>query len=347
MIFGLFGEVGSVIATAKKQRREGAAYVEYRQNLIEEFGDCLWYFTTLCIRLQADFDEIFRQASTGDGYLSLIAASDLTHGGIAHVAAPKVGVTLEEAFTALGLITASLLRVHGPDRYELSALVAFAGAYLSAVKAADLSFAEVVHTNLEKVLGTFSELDFDRLPTFDNDFKPEEQIPQEFDVTVTLRESGQSYLRWNGVFIGDPLTDNITIEDGYKYHDVFHLSNAAILHWSPVMRALIKQKRKSNKAVDEAQDGGRAIVVEEGLTAWIFSRAKQLDFFSDNRIPLDVLKEIARFVRGYEVEACPPKLWERALVQGYAVFRQLVANKGGIIVGRRSTRTIEYRALEK
>ena len=30
--------------------------------------------------------------------------------------------------------------------------------------------------------------------------------------------------------------------------------------------------------MDEAQDGGRAIVVEEGLTAWIFSRAKELNF---------------------------------------------------------------------
>ena len=39
--------------------------------------------------------------------------------------------------------------------------------------------------------------------------------------------------------------------------------------WSPTFRALIKQKRKSDPKVDDAQDGGRAIVVEEGLTAWV------------------------------------------------------------------------------
>ena len=40
------------------------------------------------------------------------------------------------------------------------------------------------------------------------------------------------------------------------------------------MRALIKHKRKSKPDYDEAQDSGRAIVVEEGLTAWIFTDPK-------------------------------------------------------------------------
>ena len=64
-----------------------------------------------------------------------------------------------------------------------------------------------------------------------------------------------------------------------RFHDVFHLANAAILHWSPVFRALIRQKRKSDPKIDEVEDGGRATVVEEGLTAWIFSYAKGLNFF--------------------------------------------------------------------
>jgi hypothetical protein len=65
----------------------------------------------------------------------------------------------------------------------------------------------------------------------------------------------------NGVFIGDPLTDNILDRDGYRFHDVFHFAHASILHWSPTFRALIKHKRKSDPVVDEAQDSGRAIVV--------------------------------------------------------------------------------------
>ena len=51
VLMGLFGEVGSIMATAKKNHREKAAYAGYRQAVEEEFGDALWYFTTLCRRL--------------------------------------------------------------------------------------------------------------------------------------------------------------------------------------------------------------------------------------------------------------------------------------------------------
>ena len=146
------------------------------------------------------------------------------------------------------------------------------------------------------------------------------------------------------MFIGDPLSDNISEPDGYRFHDVFHLAHAAVLHWSPTFRALIKQKRKSAPHVDRTQDSGRAIVIEEGLTAWIFSRAKQLNFFDgQDNVSFDLLKTVQQFVRGYEVEQCPLRLWERAILQGYEVFRQLLHNQGGIIVGDRETRSISYR----
>jgi MazG C-terminal domain len=112
-----------------------------------------------------------------------------------------------------------------------------------------------------------------------------------------------------------------------------------------VFRALIKHKRKSTDA-DEEQDGGRAIVVEEGLVAWIFARAKEVDFFRDQeRVPLSMLKTIQSFVAGYEVEQCPLKAWERSILQGYAVFRAVRDNRGGVIKGSRLTRSISYSKL--
>ncbi len=150
------------------------------------------------------------------------------------------------------------------------------------------------------------------------------------------------------MFVGDPLTDNILNEDGYKFHDVFHLSYAAILHWSPIFRSLIKRKRKSDKRVDEAQDGGRAIVVEEGLSAWIFSYAKDLKLFEGQRkLSFDLLKTVQKFVKGYEVENCPLYMWERAILGGYAVFREVLENNGGIVIGDRYKRTITYKPLQK
>jgi hypothetical protein len=154
-------------------------------------------------------------------------------------------------------------------------------------------------------------------------------------------------MRWNGVFIGDPLTDNIRDPDGYRFHDVLHLSHAAILHWSPTFRALIKHKRKSDPKVDEAEDGGRAIVVEEGLSTWIFGRAKELKYFEGhNSLSFDLLKTIQQSIAGYEVDACPLRLWEIAILKGYEVFRQVRSNNGGRIIGDRSSRTIKYQPLE-
>ena len=57
-------------------------------------------------------------------------------------------------------------------------------------------------------------------------------------------------------------------------------------------------------------------------------------------------KTIGEFVSGYEVEKCPLKLWEKAILEGYAVFRQLKENQGGWIIGNREQRTIKYMPLE-
>ena len=44
---GLFGETGSVLTELKKAQRETAAYPSYRNRLVEEIGDLLWYFARL------------------------------------------------------------------------------------------------------------------------------------------------------------------------------------------------------------------------------------------------------------------------------------------------------------
>ena len=99
--------------------------------------------------------------------------------------------------------------------------------------------------------------------------------------------------------------------------------------------------------MDEAQDGGRAIVVEEGLAAWVFARAKELNYFEGQKgVSFDLLKTVQQFVAGYEVEACPLSLWEIAILRGYDVFRQVKSNNGGVIIGDRTKRAIEYAPLK-
>lgn len=343
---GLYGEVGGIMATVKKHVREKSAYPGFKKAAEEEFGDTLWYLAAICRRLNVPLDEIFGEAANHGNFKNVGAASDIAEGAMAYIAVPIAATaSLDTTLVRLGQSAAALLG-STPARTEL---VAFARAYLDAIHAAELAFSEVARSNLRKARGAFLEPQADDLVEldFDSKFGIEEQLPRQFRIRVNQRGSGKSYLQWNGVFIGDPLTDNIADRDGYRFHDVFHFANAAILHWSPVMRALIRHKRKSNPKFDEEQDSGRAIVVEEGVAAWIFSRAKELNFFENqDKVSLGILKTIGEFVSGYEVEKCPLKLWEKAILEGYAVFRQLKANQGGWIIGNREQRTIKYMSLE-
>ena len=327
VLLGLFGEVGSVMAVAKKQQREGEAYPEHQRAAKEEFGDVLWYFVTLCRRLGIDVDTVFPNAGRG------IAA-----------AAPNCS-SEDQTLLNLGKAAAALLDVDCFDEGTHGLLQAFANNYMDALQSRGIRLSAVVAMNTAKVCGRFVDPDPSQLPTFDEEFCDEERLPLQFEIRIVQRKSGRSYMQWNGVFIGDPLSDNSTEPDGYRFHDVFHLAHAAVLHWSPTFRALIKQKRKSAPVVDRTEDSGRAIVIEEGLSAWIFAQAKQLDFFrGQDGLSFDMLKTVQQFVSGYEVEQCPLKLWERAILQGYEVFRQVLHNEGGTIVGDRRARSIIYRA---
>ena len=348
VLMGLFGEVGSIISTAKKHIREDAAYTGYQQALEEEFGDTLWYFAILCQRLDIGVDIIYSEVMNQDEYNKTIAESDLLDRPISHDL-PEVALSNHDrTFLNLGEAVAIMLGIKRFDEKTHDFLYTFLERYLQSIQAANLSFSKIVRMNIDKTRGRFLEPDASTLPSFDSDFPDEERLPQHFEIKVTQRKSGQCYLQWNGVFIGEPLTDNILDPDGYRFHDVFHFAYAAILHWSPTFRSLIKQKRKSVPRIDEAQDGGRAIVIEEGLTAWIYSQAKHLNLFEGERsISFDLLKVVKQFVQGYEVEDCPLKLWEQAILEGYDVFRKVRNNNGGIVVGDRRNRSITYKPIDK
>jgi NTP pyrophosphatase (non-canonical NTP hydrolase) len=344
VLLGLYGEVGGIMSASKKNVREGSAFPGFRKAAEEEFGDTLWYFAALCRRLGFALEDVFSEASANGAYKRIGAASDYGSGALAHILVPEEAVHLDTALFDLGQSASALLKAT-PARDDL---LCFAGHYLQALSGAGLDFSNIVRANIRKTRGAFLSPDPAELCDFDEGFLPEEQLPQQFRIKVSQRASGRTYLQWNDVFIGDPLTDNIADRDGYRFHDVFHFAHAAILHWSPVVRALIKHKRKSRKEYDEEQDSGRAIVVEEGLTAWIFSRAKELNFFENQtRISFGLLKTISEFVAGYEVSKCPPKLWERAILDGYDVFRQMHDAEGGWIVGDRAARTIKFEPLKE
>ncbi|GKT00809.1 nucleoside triphosphate pyrophosphohydrolase family protein [Acidovorax sp. SUPP3434] len=346
-LMGLYGEVGGIMTSAKKHVRERSAYPGFRRAAEEEFGDTLWYFNAVCRRVNASLEEIFAEAAKGSLFTNTCAASDAAPGAVAHIATFTEASPIDDSLFRLGFCAAELLRLpQTPHNDRIIKLVEFARTYLQALHSSNIVFADVVKRNILKARGAFLEPNPVELPIFDSEFDEEECLPSDFRIRISQGKADRSYLRWNNVFIGDPLTDNISDPDGYRFHDVFHLAYAAILHWSPVFRALIKQKRKSKARFDEEQDSGRAIVVEEGLTAWIFMKAKELNYFEgQTKVSFDILKIIEDFTSGYEVSQCPLKLWERAILDGYVVFRQIRDAKGGWVIGNRAARKISFEPL--
>jgi hypothetical protein len=87
-------------------------------------------------------------------------------------------------------------------------------------------------------------------------------------------------------------------------------------------------------------------VIEEGLTTWIFETAKQHRFFANTpKLGFDLLKNVKRFVRGYEAEELPMWLWESAILQGYAVFRELRKKRSGAFVTDMEQRRIWFASM--
>jgi MazG C-terminal domain len=177
----------------------------------------------------------------------------------------------------------------------------------------------------------------------------DEQLPRKLRVLIYERQvNGTKFVfqKSGGLLLGDRLTDSHMPPDDYRFHDVFHLAHAAVLGWSPTIRALLKIKRKSQKDVDENEDGARANLIEEGLTTWIFETAKRHNFFANTpKLGLDLLKDVKQFVRGYEAEKLPMWLWESAILQGYSVFRALQKERCGAVVMDMRKRSISFESM--
>jgi hypothetical protein len=104
------------------------------------------------------------------------------------------------------------------------------------------------------------------------------------------------------------------------------------LGWSPVIRALLRRKRKSDKRVDEIEDGARAMIVEEAISIFIFNQAPMRSEYRElNSIDIGLLKTVKRLCGNLEVKSCTGKQWQTAIHKGYEIFRLLRDNKGGIV----------------
>lgn len=208
----------------------------------------------------------------------------------------------------------------------------------------DLDLDEIAQRNLSKCEARWGGSS-DGPHSLDADAPPEQRLPRRF--TVEFLDDGKRVhiVGDNGDQLGATLDDNAHTEDGYRFHDVFHLANAAVLGWSPVIRSLMKRKRKYDTRIDTAEDGARAIATEEGITAMLFRHAEQHDLFSGiQHIDSELLRTVQVTVSGLEVGVRSLSEWESAILQGFEAFRALRSAGGGTVRCDLDTGTIEVSA---
>jgi hypothetical protein len=168
---------------------------------------------------------------------------------------------------------------------------------------------------------------------FDSSFDPMEQLPRKFTVdfeTVVVGSKTKTRVSINGIQSGDLIDDNSKEKDGYRFHDVFHYTYAAFLGWSPCTRSLMKRKRKSVPIIDETEDGARATITEEAISLMVFNKAQKNQLFmGQTRLNESLLDEIKEMTSPFEVSIKSKKDWEKAILRGYSLFRDLCSNDGG------------------
>ena len=328
---GLMGEAGSVLAELKKEQREREAYPAYRHRITEEIGDFLWYLVRLAAVLDPSLLSEFDASPDGDN--------------------ASVDLQSLPAFLKLGANVGDVLSIMGgahPERRIDDLRPRFRHVWRILVAISTEIGVPLDAAARENIQKTQSRWPSERVytPLLDNGFPEEEQLPRKLDVEFRERSRGGQkvvILRCNGLNFGDRLTDNIQDPDGYRYHDIFHFAHAIHLGWSPVIRSLLRCKRKSSSKIDEAEDGARAVILEEAAAAVVFSRAKQLNFFENfDHIDYDLLKTVSQFIEGYEVERVPLWQWETAIIDGYRIFRKLKSNSGGRIALDLEARKLTY-----
>jgi NTP pyrophosphatase (non-canonical NTP hydrolase) len=258
-LLGLAGEAGQLLTEYKKQLRDGASNILFKERVVEELGDLLWYIANLASKFELDLDYIATQ-----------------------------------------------------NLYKCQNRWIEAGTEITDIEA---------------------------------NTPQKERLPRKFTVKITEDSRDNkvtSTIYLNDEQIGNNLTDNNHLNDGYRFHDVFHFAYAAVLGWSPVTRKLLKCKR-SDPDVDEVEDGGRAKAIEEGIAALVFSYARDHSFLEGiSTIDDELLKRIQGMTSHLDV-ACRSLLdWQKAILLGFNIWREVNQNFGGTITVDLDLRSISY-----
>lgn len=373
-LLGLYNEVGDLIEVFKKRLISGKTNT-FDMKISEEIGDILWYVSTISNQFSYKLGDVAinNLISTKKDWLKEVFQNEVNSNltieqyqneaiktdrslkleGRAMILVPLLGLAGEvgDLLAAYKKRLALAKEDRNQDEYqkEIGDILWYVANTASKL---NMNLEEIAKCNLVKVR---ERCTIGPLEIFDAKEDEDEKFPRKFEIifknkNYTLKKSAvKIYVEdqyENEIYVGERLTDNSHKDDGYRYHDIFHLAFVAVLGWSPVIRALLKRKRKENPLKDEIEDGGRAIVLEEAISAYIFNEAPHFDYFKHSKtVDFNLLKTVRSLASGLEIKNCTPKLWEEAILAGFEIFHELVKNGGGKVLVDLDNKIIEYIGL--
>lgn len=217
----------------------------------------------------------------------------------------------------------------------------------------DLDLEQIAKDNIKKIEDRWHEPG-KKPKLYDEHLASNQQLPRKFSYTFSHKEvKGEPRLvitdNATGEDLGDALKDNAYEDDGYRFHDILHLAFAVFLGWSPVWRKLLTKRttdplvKRTPASVDDVEDGGRSQVIEEGIVHAAYVYADQHNFLEGvAAVDWTLLRHINQMTEKLEVKDRSGWEWNKALVEGFKIWRKLRQYNGGTVVGDLSANTLTF-----
>lgn len=169
----------------------------------------------------------------------------------------------------------------------------------------------------------------------------------------------------DGVQLGDDLNDNIKGDDGFRYHDAFHLSYLAHTGHSTVIAALLDERKAIQKSNLVIRNPDCIIVTDKGerfefngqhrfhdkrkkfeeyaALLVMGERQSQLFFDKNGVAKKELYDNLAMFERTLNIRVTSRKKWEAIVREAHENVDHLILNKGGILVCDQTIKKVTYK----
>lgn len=197
----ILGCIGSLALIVRKKYRDGDKFLTFKDEIEDKIGDCLWYIVAISDQINISLGDWPKTPTQDVEVLDLVF--ELNNLSQEIVSKRKELTTVE----SIELDTWSFL-IHSFIEKIIT---------LTTMVGSDIGL--VASQNVFKNLQYWCQFDDVPAAKFDQNLPLYEQLPRRLALDFVKVNEKSLLIMLNGVAVGDRLTDNFSIDDGYRYHD--------------------------------------------------------------------------------------------------------------------------------